>query len=128
MRYEETIWTFNTANLRVAYVVAPEDDCDLSWDDDGSVREGLNTGKFICFVACLRVIHRPTGAVLGEDYLGQCIYESADAFIDHRGCKANGYGSYFSDMVHEAVTEARKNLRKLHAIPMRGGWEFPKQA
>ena len=113
-RYE-LIWSFDTANYRVEYCAAPDDDLDLSWDDDGSTAEGLESGKFCAFVARVQVLHRDTEAVLGEDYLGGCIYESPGDFIDHRGCRADpskNYGSYFSDMVREAVRQSREHIAK----------------
>lgn len=48
-------------------------------------------------------------------YLGNSIYEKPAEFRDHFGMNANGHGSYFSDMVREAVAEARKNLPALKA-------------
>ena len=130
----ENVWSFETANLRVAYDVAPEDDLDLSWDDDGSTREGLESGKYVAFVARVRVSHKATGAELGVDYLRSCIYESAEAFISHRdpdpmhrNCSimraARGanvcIGHYFPDMVSSAIHEARKQLATLRTMKLR---------
>lgn len=36
MAHYELIWSFDTANYRVEYCAAPDEDLDLSWDDDGS--------------------------------------------------------------------------------------------
>ena len=130
----ENVWSFETANLRVTYDVAPEDDLDLSWDDDGSTREGLESGKYVAFVARVRVVHKTTGAELGVDYLGSCIYESAEAFISHRdpdpmnrNCslmrEARGanacIGHDFPDMVSSAIHEARKQLATLRTMKLR---------
>ena len=57
--------------------------------------------------------------VLGEDYLGNCIYKSFDDFMDHRACgkqnrkwakqgKSGQCGSYFSQMIGDAIKEARE--------------------
>jgi hypothetical protein len=125
MSHYENVWSFETANLRVSFDVAPEDYLDLSWDDDGSIREGLESGKYVAFVARVRVTHKATGAELGADYLGCCIYESPREFMDHRGLAAKSradrrnYGSYFSDMVRTACQEARKQLAALRNIPVR---------
>ena len=112
MRNSENVWQFNTANFRVEFNVAPDDDLDLSWDDDGSTREGLESGKYVAFVAEARVIHKPTGAELGADYLGGCIYESALQFRQQ-------VGGYFTDMIHEAITSARREVSKLQNITLR---------
>jgi hypothetical protein len=120
MTHWENIWSCETPQFRVAYDVAPDDDLDLSWDDDGSTREGLESGKYVAFIARVQVTHKDTGAELGADYLGGCIYESPEAFIDHRGIKAHpGVGSYFSDMVRSAVAQARVNLAKIGNIKVR---------
>jgi hypothetical protein len=121
---------FETENFIVRASAEEEFDLDLSWDEDGSVREGLESGKFIAFVAHVEVIHKDTGAVLGEDYLDNCIYKSFDDFMNHRACgrqnrklkkqhKAGRCGSYFTDMIHEAITEARRRAAKLQTIPLR---------
>jgi hypothetical protein len=107
MTHWENIWSFSTAQFRVDYDVAEDTDLDLSCDEDGSVRAGLESGKYVAFRARIAVIDND-GDIIGADYLGGCIYESAEAFIDHR---ANGrHGSYFYDMVRSAIREARKNL------------------
>lgn len=119
MGYEK-IWEFKTANFRVVYSIAPEEDLDLSWDEDGATREGLDSGKYIAFVAKVAVYDCVAGCEIGADYLGSCIYESAEAFMDHRECgrynreraskgETGRCGSYFHDMVKSAVAEARKH-------------------
>jgi hypothetical protein len=94
----ETIWSFDTARCNVICDVAPDYDLDLSWDDDGSTAAGLESGKYVAFVARVRVLI--DGVEAGCDYLGGCIYESARQFIDPR--------DYFGDMVREAIRQARK--------------------
>ncbi len=116
MRHWENIWSFETARVRVAFDVAPENDLDLSWDEDGSTAAGLESGEYVAFQARMTVYI--DGAEAGADYLGNCIYRSAEEFIDHRGCKAGGYGSYFSDMVRGAIAEARQFASR-PALPLR---------
>lgn len=123
MRDENVMREFKTANWIVRCSAEEEQDLDLSWDEDGSIRKGIDSGKFIVFCAHVEVIHRPTGATLGDDYLGQCIYRSFDDFMDHRACgkqnrkwakqgKDQRCGSYFADMISEAIAEARKQYPK----------------
>lgn len=104
----ENVWAFQTQNFRVNFDVTDDQDLDLSWDETGETLEGLRSGKYVAFLA--RVVVWYGGEIVGGDYLGGCVYESAREFIDHRGRNAKGYGSYFSDMVRGAIKEARKNL------------------
>lgn len=135
----ETIRTFNTKHFRVEVTAEQECDVDLSWDDDGEARRGLESGDAVVFCARARVILKSNGAELASDYLGNCIYHSFAEFEDHRGCavrqreiraeyEARGersdnvfVGSYFSDMVRNVCRDARKALVDLKAevCPMR---------
>lgn len=114
----ETIWERKTPNFRVALEAAPEDYVDLSWDDDGSVRENLESGLWVALQFKVAV-YDAQGNEIAADYLGQSIYENPSDFIDHRACgRANREyaakgergrcGSYFTDMVHSACSEARR--------------------
>lgn len=127
---QELIREFKTSNYIVRVSAEEEFDVDLSWDDDGSTHKGLNNGSLIVFCAHVEVIHRPTGARLGEDYLGNCIYKSLNDFMDHRACgkqnrkwakqgKEGRCGSYFAGMIHQAISEARKNYQKTRAGQLR---------
>lgn len=121
---------FQTKNYTVRISAQPEFDLDLSFDDTGEVAQRLDRGELIAFCAHVQVIHRPTGAVLGEDYLGNCVYESFDEFMDHRECakqnreyaargEAGRCGSYFAQMIGEAIGEARKNYSKMQLGQLR---------
>lgn len=123
----EQVWSFETANLKIVATMTPCDDLDLSWDDDGSVREGLESGLYQAFDTDVLIIHKATGAELGCDSLGQSIYERPLDFIsEHLGLAAKSradgcnYGSYFPDMVQEACAQARKTLRSMQSIKVRG--------
>jgi len=106
----QNIWSFKTRQFSVAYDVSEDDNLDLSWDDDGSVRDGLESGKYVAFQARVSVSNE-YGDIIGADYLDECIYDTPQAFMDHRGINRHeGCGSHFSDMVREAIAEARKRL------------------
>lgn len=125
-----TIREFNTLNYKVRVLAEAETDVDLSWDDTGHVAEQLDRSELIAFCAHVKVIHTPTGAVLGEDYLGQCIYKDFDDFMDHRECgiqnrkyesqgERGRCGSYFSDMIREAIGLARQNYKAMRLGKLR---------
>jgi hypothetical protein len=114
-----TMREFKTKNFLVRAEALEDNDVDLSWDDDGSVREGIENGTFIVFTAHVEVFYR--GQSVGEDYLGSCIYKSFEDFMDHKECgrqnrtyaltgQTGRCGSYFSDMIREAIAAARKTL------------------
>ena len=79
------IRTFKTKNFKVVIDAEEEYDLDLSFDDTGEVAEKLDSGEFIAFCAHAYVLG-PDGEELADDYLGNCIYESIEAFMDHKEC------------------------------------------
>jgi hypothetical protein len=120
---------FKTTHFTVRVTAEPEYDLDLSWDDDGSILEGLQSGRFIAFCAKAEVIHDELGEI-ATDYLGGCIYESFADFMDHKECgkqnkewsaegKQGRCGSYFADMIKEVCSEARKYINSLNPPKMR---------
>lgn len=81
-----TIREFKTENFHVVIDAIEEFDLDLSWDEDGSTRRGLEDGTYIAFCARARVFLR--GLEIASDYLGGCVYKSLEDFEDHRECAA----------------------------------------
>lgn len=119
---------FKTKHFTVVADALEERDLDLAFDEDGSIREGLESGEFTAFTAHVYVMLN--GRIIGEDYLGNCIYKDFDDFMDHKECgkqdreraaqgKEGRCGSYFSDMIHTAIAEARKTLAKERSIYVR---------
>lgn len=106
---------FRTKNFRVVATISPDDDVDTSFDETGETADKLQSGEWEAFQTAVTVYYR--GAELGADYLGGSIYANpADFFKEHIGLAAKSradgcnYGSYFPDMVREAISEARKAL------------------
>lgn len=81
-----TIREFKTENVHVIIDAVEESDLDLSWDEDGKTREGLEDGSLIAFCARARVFLR--GLEVSSDYLRGCIYKSLGEFQDHKECAA----------------------------------------
>jgi hypothetical protein len=95
----DNAWTFKTKRFEIGLELGPENDLDLSFDDDGSIRDGLERGILLAFVA--RVYVKCDGSTIGEDYLGNCIYASESYFIKD---------NYFRDMVRCAIADARRHI------------------
>ncbi len=123
-----TMRTFKTKHFTVIADAIEEDSPDFSWDDTGETREKVESGEWLCFVARVRVLLH--GREIGTDYLGNCIYESLDKFMDHKACgkqnrewakqgKQGRCGSYFKDMIHSAIAEARTELRTIQSVKVR---------
>lgn len=124
----DTIREFQTPNFQVIVDALPDDDLDLSWDEDGSTLAGLESGELIAFIARARVLLN--GREIANDYLGGCIYKSLADFMDHKECgrynrelAAKGEpgrcGSYFKDMINQVCDEARTELKKLCQVRVR---------
>jgi hypothetical protein len=131
-----TIREFKTKNFKVVCDALEEYNLDLSFDEDGSTREALESGELMAFVARVRVFFQ--GHEVGSDYLGGCIYKSLESFMDHRECGVQNAkyarlekrqklapgslgrcGSYFHDMIREAIREARKNMLAYQTVRIR---------
>lgn len=101
-----TIWQFSTEQFTVALEVYPERDLDISYDIDGSIAEGIQSGELTAFMARVSVVWR--GMTIAESYLGNCVYDSPASFRHHSG--------YFYDMVKEACRDARRTLRNIPQV------------
>lgn len=110
---------FHTKNFTVAVDAYEDYETDLSFDEDGSVRKDLERGRLVAFFVEASVFYK--GNKISSDSLGGCIYKSIEEFQDHRECgkqnrewSAQGKdarcGSYFKDMIHSAIREARQVL------------------
>ena len=124
-----TIREFKTKNFRVVVDADYDYDTDLSFDDTGEVRGKLESGEYVAFQVKAAVYMN--GAEVGVDYLGGCIYSDISEFQDHRACgkynaelAAKGEtarcGSYFKDMIHSAISEARKHVKTMQGVHIRG--------
>lgn len=111
----QTIYTFNTKNFTIRMSCDYDQDWDASFDESGETAEKINSGEWGAYVFHAEVIHRDTGAVLGEDYLGNSIYEDPRQFRDHIGARGR-WGSYFRDMISEACKEARRALASMQSV------------
>jgi len=106
------MWKFNTAHFTVEWLIE-RDVLNTDYMDPclaNECRVKVRSGEWKCFTSTIRVVHRATKRVLSESYLSNSIYAEPSEFRDHFGMNGKGYGSYFSDMVREAVADARKSF------------------
>lgn len=108
MERQSLMWEFNTRNFSVRWYITECIDPDLSWDEGGYFKKSLEQGDSIAFNSEIAVFYK--GRKIGADYLGESIYENPKEFRDHIGMKGKRYGSYFSDMVRNAINQARETL------------------
>ena len=114
MQTLENIYKFNTRNFEVRVDAMEENYPDLSFDETGETAEMIERGDWLCFAVRASVSFN--GMELAEDYLGNCIYENTRDFRDHFGMRQNSHDSYFSDMIREVISEARKKINSLPKI------------
>jgi hypothetical protein len=110
MRNYETIHTEDTQGFHIVVSVAPEDfhprDCfDYEEEELGEVCRKIDAGLYAWFA--VRVEAYKSGILLGTDYLGGCLYDTPMQFVEE--------SEYYSDMVDNAVKEAKNALEMLHA-------------
>ena len=108
------IYQFNTRNFSVIIDTEHDADPDFSFDETGETREKVESGEWECFIARATLYFR--GAVLSRDYLGGCIYENPKDFRDNIGMNRKGYGSYFSDMVQQVISEGREKFKSIPSL------------
>jgi hypothetical protein len=100
-----TIREFKTKNFHIVVDALEEWDLDLSWDEDGSTREGLERGTLVAFCARARVFLR--GKEIASDYLGGCIYKDFADFMDHKECAAQNRARIKRDGRFQIYRKAR---------------------
>jgi hypothetical protein len=115
----QTIWQFKTKNFIVQMSCEYQEESeDLSFDETGETAEKVASGEWSVYTFHAEVIERATFNTIGEDYLGGSIYADPKDFRDHVGLAiksredGRNYGSYFTDMIREAINEARKTYAK----------------
>lgn len=119
-RYRELIWAFKTARFDVRFYAEDDPYLELSWDEDGFMAEGLASGDFVAFCACVEISF--DGCVIVNDCFGACIYRSTEEFCTghrdpdpmNRNCSRNprNIGHYFPDIIRTAIAEARAELTR----------------
>lgn len=110
------MFRFETANFVVRAVIVPDDDVDTSFDETGETAAKINSGEWEAFCTIVTVSTK-TGLEIGSDALGGSIYaDPRDFFTEHYGLAAKSradgcnYGSYFPQMISEAIARARETL------------------
>jgi len=110
MKHYETIKTEDTQGFHIVCSIAyedshPSDYFDDSVDDIDDICRKIDNGTYQWFIA--RVEAYKNGILLGSDYLGCCLYESYQEFLED---------AYYEDLVAGAIMEAQENLNKLFEV------------
>jgi hypothetical protein len=106
------MWQFKTRNFTVRWLITPDvfDAQGLEPEQAAEWRKDIRAGRLKCFLSEIQVVCNATGIVLGEATLGNSLYDDPAKFRDHFGITAKGFGSYFLQMVKQAVKEARERF------------------
>jgi hypothetical protein len=108
------IYKFNTRNFLIEIAAIEENFPDLSFDDTGEIAEKIESGELEIFTARARAYCN--GLLVGEEYLGNCIYKDPADFRDNVGMRSRGHGSYFSGMIKEVCSQARDTIKKMPTL------------
>jgi len=110
-----TIRRFATKRFVVKLQWEPEQFAELSWMDAADHRK-IESGEWIN--CTFRVAVFLDGARIVEQSLGNSVYaDPADFAREHYGTAGTGAGGYFSDMVREAIRDARKHVSAMSGPP-----------
>ena len=91
-----------TVNLELLEEFTPlPDTFDPTVTDIDTLRENVESGFWLYF--CAKVTASYGGRVLAEEYLGCCVYESAEDFVNNSG--------YYDDMRDTVVEQAQEYLQ-----------------
>jgi len=106
------LWKFSTKNFTVVWNITD----DLDWfGDDKEVQRRIDDGTYKVFNSTVAVLYE--NQVIGEDHLCGSVYENPMDFRkEHIGAKGK-WGSYFRDMVREAISHARDNILNRAPLP-----------
>lgn len=89
------------------YFEALEENISLSELLPEETKEQLQEIEDNNIIFCAKVTAKVNGIGLADDYLGGCIYESEEDFYTRYE------NDYFSDMVNNVVSEAKKEIPKM---------------
>lgn len=111
----KVMWTFKTKNFKVEWIIDPDELDTRHFDSDlaKACKQKVRSGEWKCFMSEIRVSTRYKNIHLASEYLGQSIYAKPEEFRDHFGMNIKGHGSYFSQMVRDAIHNARKEFSKV---------------
>lgn len=111
----DAIWKFKTKRFEVILDCSPEEEPDYSWDDSGVTQQMCESGLWAC--VCFRARVLLDGKEISAEYLGNSIYENVSDFRkEHIGGSG---GSYFKDMVRDAIEAARTHVKRQQDLCIR---------
>lgn len=104
----ETIKTEDIRGFHIVFSAAPEDTHPRNSFDDScheieDICRKIDNGTYVWFVARVQAYRH--GVLLASDYLGGCLYDSFEDFMQE--------GGYYEDMVNTVISEAKQTLAAL---------------
>lgn len=111
----QLMWSFKTLNFVVEWRTTS---CALDSQgmDPKIAQETLaliKDGTWTCFSSEITVRHRSSIQILGRAKLRSSVLVSMAGFRDHFGIRPKGHHSYFSELVRQAISQARDRFAAL---------------
>jgi hypothetical protein len=103
------MWSFKTRNFILEWRTKPGV-LDTQGMDPQIAQETLaliKAGAWTCFSSEISIRHRSSTQILGRATLRSSVLVSSASFRDHFGIRPKGHHSYFSELVRQAIAQAR---------------------
>ena len=108
MTYWEIVHIETRDGFRIELAITPEErgpNWSACWTQGEGWKEteqAINDGTLLWFIA--RVTASRHGVTLGADYLGGCLYQNVQDFVE---------GECYEDMVEQAIADANRMIERL---------------
>jgi len=106
--YQELIHEEEAAGFAIRFYACeeyshPKDSFDDTCHDVSDICDKIDRGVYVWF--CAKVTASKNGIELASDYLGACLYDSCQQFVEHN--------DYYADMKATVIKEAKQAIAKL---------------
>lgn len=101
--HEETADGFDIRFYACEEFMHPRDSFDDSCHDIADICDKIDRGVYQWF--CAKVTASKNGIELADDYLGGCLYDSCQQFVEHN--------DYYADMKASVIKQAKEAIQQL---------------